>query len=34
MDQYLIYIGQLLALTLGVMVVCGLVAWMARKIFM
>ena len=34
MDQYLIYIGQLLALTLGVMVVCGLVAWLARKIFM
>ena len=34
MDQYLIYIVQLLALTLGVMVVCGLVAWAARKIFM
>ena len=34
MDLYLIYVGQLLALTLGVMVVCGLVAWMARKIFM
>lgn len=34
MDQYLIYIGQLLALTLGVMVVCGLVAWAARKTFM
>lgn len=34
MDQYLIYIGQLLGLTLGVMVVCGLVAWAARKIFM
>ncbi len=34
MDQYLIYIGQLLALTLGVMVVCGLVAWFARKVFM
>ncbi len=34
MDQYLIYVGQLLALTLGVMVVCGLVAWLARKIFM
>ena len=34
MDQYLIYVGQLLALTLGVMVVCGLVAWAARKIFM
>ena len=34
MDQYLIYVGQLLGLTLGVMVVCGLVAWMARKVFM
>ena len=34
MDQYLIYVGQLLGLTLGVMVVCGLVAWLARKIFM
>ena len=34
MDQYLIYFGQLLGLTLGVMVVCGLVAWAARKIFM
>jgi hypothetical protein len=34
MDQYLIYVGQLLGLTLGVMVVCGLVAWAARKIFM
>lgn len=34
LQQYLIYVGQLLALTLGVMVVCGLVAWMARKIFM
>ncbi len=34
MDQYLIYIGQLLGLTLGVMVVCGLVAWIARQIFM
>ena len=34
MDQYLIYVGQLLGLTLGVMVVCGLVAWIARKVFM
>ena len=34
MDQYLIYIGQLLGLTLGVMVVCGLVAWLSRQIFM
>ena len=34
MDQYLIYVGQLLGLTLGVMVVCGLVAWAARKTFM
>ena len=34
MDQYLIYVGQLLGLTLGVMVVCGLVAWLARKLFM
>ena len=34
MDQYLIYVGQLLGLTLGVMVVCGLVAWLARKVFM
>ena len=34
MDQYLIYIGQLLGLTLGVMVVCGLVSWIARQIFM
>ena len=34
MDLYLIYVGQLLALTLGVMVVCGLVAWFARKVFM
>ncbi len=34
LEEYLIYIGQLLALTLGVMVACGLVAWMARKIFM
>lgn len=34
MDQYLIYIGQLLGLTLGVMVVCGLIAWLARQIFM
>lgn len=34
MDQYLIYVGELLALTLGVMVVCGLVAWAARKTFM
>ncbi len=34
MDQYLIYIGQLLGLTLGVMVICGLVAWLARQIFM
>ena len=34
MGQYLIYVGQLLGLTLGVMVVCGLVAWFARKVFM
>ena len=34
MDLYLIYVGQLLGLTLGVMVVCGLVAWVARKVFM
>ena len=34
MDQYLIYVGQLLGLTLGVMIVCGLVAWLARKAFM
>lgn len=34
LQQYLIYVGQLLALTLGVMVVCGLVAWAARKTFM
>lgn len=34
MDQYLIYVGQLLGLTLGVMVVCGLVAWLARQTFM
>ena len=34
MDQYLIYVGQLLGLTLGVMIVCGLVAWLARKTFM
>ena len=34
MDQYLIYVGQILGLTLGVMVVCGLVAWLARQIFM
>lgn len=34
MDLYLIYVGQLLGLTLGVMVVCGLVAWIARKVFM
>lgn len=34
MDLYLIYVGQLLGLTLGVMVVCGLVAWLARKLFM
>lgn len=34
MDQYLIYFGQLFGLTLGVMVVCGLVAWAARKTFM
>ena len=32
--EYLIYVGQLLGLTLGVMVVCGLVAWAARKTFM
>lgn len=34
MDQYLIYVGEVLGLTLGVMVVCGLVAWFARQIFM
>ena len=34
MDQYLAYVVELLALTLGVMVVCGLVAWAARKTFM
>ena len=34
MEPYLIYIGQLLGLTLGVMVVCGLVAWCARRVFM
>ena len=34
MDQYLIYVGQLLGLTLGVMIVCGLVAWFARQVFM
>lgn len=34
MDQYLTYFGQLLGLTLGVMIVCGLVAWAARKTFM
>lgn len=34
MDQYLIYAGQLLGLTLGVMVVCGLIAWIARQTFM
>ncbi len=33
MQAYLIYIGQLLWLTLGVMVTCGLVSWLARKIF-
>ncbi len=32
--EYLIYVGQLLGLTLGVMVVCGLVAWLARSVFM
>lgn len=34
MEPYLIYVGQLLGLTLGVMVVCGLVAWLARQMFM
>ena len=34
MDLYLIYVGQLLGLTLGVMIVCGLVAWIARQVFM
>lgn len=34
MLQYLTYIGQLLGLTLGVMVACGLVAWLSRRVFM
>ena len=34
MDLYRIYVGQLLGLTLGVMIVCGLVAWIARQVFM
>lgn len=34
MLQYLLYIGQLLGLTLGVMVACGLVAWVSRRVFM
>ena len=32
-QEYLIYVGQLLLLTLGVIVVCGLVAWLAQRIF-
>ena len=32
--QYFIYVGELLGLTLGVMVVCGLIAWLARSAFM
>lgn len=34
MEPYLIYVGQILSLTLGAMVVCGLVAWLAREVFM
>lgn len=34
MGQYLIYLGQLFGLTLGILVVCGLVAWLARSAFM
>ena len=34
MLQYLLYIGQLLGLTLGVMVACGLVAWFSRRVVM
>lgn len=33
MQSYLIYIGEILALTLGVVIVCGLAAWLARKAF-
>ena len=32
--EYFIYVGELLGLTLGVMVVCGLIAWLARSAFM
>lgn len=31
--SFLIYIGKLLGLTLGVVVVCGLTAWLAEKLF-
>lgn len=34
MIQYFIYVVQVLGLTLGVMAVCGLVAWFARRVFM
>lgn len=34
MDQYLLYVIELLILTLGVMAACGLVSWLARKAFM
>ena len=32
-QEYLVYVGQLLLLTLGVIVSCGLVAWLAQRIF-
>lgn len=32
-QEYLIYVGQLLLLTLGVIVTCGLMAWLAQQIF-
>ncbi len=32
-QEYLVYTGQLLLLTLGVIVVCGLMAWLAQRIF-
>ena len=33
MQTYLIYIGEILVLTLGVMIACGLIAWLARQAF-
>ena len=32
-QEYLAYVGQLLLLTLGVIVSCGLMAWLAQRIF-